>query len=297
MTFAFDDAAVARVAASPAVREAAERGSELVELWPLTEAMHMDNDAKYGENLQVRLTRAAARIMTGQDVTVPDAEFVYEGADAIPGRPQEIVDALLDANDAYDALADYSDTGDASLVLDAADKLHDGWSDQTREAVTGVLDAVEAAVKGGSVPGSDADGVASVDAVAGRFAAVLTAYDALLAAVDDADPRTAVTVLLTVNELLEQLSVPRIALSDTQLGDLFKARAAAPDADARLDATATLVAPLAAAEWEKHREDVLWDPAEAKKKAKEEDEKRNKEALAAKFAHVKDDPNKEHVEL
>ena len=32
---------------------------------------------------------------------------------------------------------------------------------------------------------------------------------------------------------------------------------------------------------------MLWNPYEAKKKAKEEDEKRNKEAFAAKFAHIK----------
>ena len=50
--------------------------------------------------------------------------------------------------------------------------------------------------------------------------------------------------------------------------------------------------PLAAAEWRKHREDILWDPAEAKRAAKEEDERKNKEALAAKFAHIKDDPSK-----
>ncbi len=40
---------------------------------------------------------------------MPDAEFVYEGADEIPGRPQNIVDTLLAANDAYDTMADYSD--------------------------------------------------------------------------------------------------------------------------------------------------------------------------------------------
>ncbi|UYJ09570.1 MAG: hypothetical protein OGM57_03285 [Bifidobacteriaceae bacterium] len=40
---------------------------------------------------------------------MPDAEFVYEGADEIPGRPQSIVDALLAANDAYDTMAGYSD--------------------------------------------------------------------------------------------------------------------------------------------------------------------------------------------
>ena len=38
---------------------------------------------------------------------MPDAEFVYEGADEIPGRPQSIVDALLAANDAYDTMAGY----------------------------------------------------------------------------------------------------------------------------------------------------------------------------------------------
>ena len=36
--------------------------------------MQMDNDAKYAENLQVRVTRAFARVLTGEDVTVPDAE-------------------------------------------------------------------------------------------------------------------------------------------------------------------------------------------------------------------------------
>ena len=54
---------------------------------------------------------------------------------------------------------------------------------------------------------------------------------------------------------------------------------------------------MARDEWAKHRDDVLWDPGEAKRRAKEEDEKRNKEALAAKFAHIKDDPGKEAVEL
>ena len=97
MTIELNREAIAQVAALPAVTEAAEAGSALIGLWPLTEAMQMDNDAKYAENLQVRLTRAFARVLTGEDVTVPDAEFVYEGADEIPGRPQNIVDALLAA--------------------------------------------------------------------------------------------------------------------------------------------------------------------------------------------------------
>ena len=105
MTVRVDDDAIARVAAMPAVREAARTGARLIALWPLTDAKQMDNDAKYAENLQVRLTRMIARVVTGEDVTVPDAEFVYEGADESPGRPQAIVDALLAANDAYDMMA------------------------------------------------------------------------------------------------------------------------------------------------------------------------------------------------
>ena len=108
MTIELNREAIARIAALPAVAEAAEAGSALISLWPLTEAMQMDNDAKYAENLQVRVTHAFARILTGQDVTMPDAEFVYEGADEIPGRPQSIVDTLLAANDAYDTMAGYS---------------------------------------------------------------------------------------------------------------------------------------------------------------------------------------------
>ena len=99
-----------------------------------------------------------------------------------------------------------------------------------------------------------------------------------------------------LNELREQCSIPRICLTDQQILELIDTRAKAAGADT-LTATAEYIAPLAGAEWTKHRDDVLWNPDEAKKKAKEEDEKRNKEALAAKFAHIKDDPGKETVEL
>ena len=370
MTVELNREAIDRVAALPAVREAAETGARLIALWPLTEAMQMDNDAKYAENLQVRITRAFARILTGEDVTVPDAEFVYEGADEIPGRPQSIVDTLLAANDAYDAMADFSETGDAALVDDAAQAMGVAWDDAVAVRVHEVLESVEAALDEGmfdstaytagtgsssaaasptvpaappapaapvtsvtpdggdrteSVPAPSDDDFrpsgALIEAVAHRFAVALIVCDALLDAVaddsgavlvdaatpvDDAAVRAVLPLLLALNELHEQITVPRIHLADVQIRDLLAARADALVAAvakgvdenvAVLDATAALIAPLAGAEWAKHREDVLWDPAEAKKKAKEEDEKRNKEALAAKFAHIKDDPTKETVEL
>ncbi|OIN62254.1 hypothetical protein BFS26_08150 [Bifidobacterium longum subsp. suis] len=308
MTIELNREAIAQVAALPAVTEAAEAGSALISLWPLTEAMQMDNDAKYAENLQVRVTRAFARILTGEDVTVPDAEFVYEGADEIPGRPQSIVDALLAANDAYDTMADYAESGDARLIVEAADVLGIDWDSATAESVKEAVAAMEAQVEADA----EADGRLATSAkpadVAVRFATALAVCDALLGevsgdAVADGSADSVANaaakilpILLYVNELREQCSVPRICLTDEQILGLLNARAKAADADT-LTATAEYIAPLAVAEWNKHREDVLWNPDEAKRQAKEEDEKRNKEALAAKFAHVKDDPGKETVEL
>lgn len=308
MTIELNREAIAQVAALPAVTEAAEAGSALISLWPLTEAMQMDNDAKYAENLQVRVTRAFARILTGEDVTVPDAEFVYEGADEIPGRPQSIVDALLAANDAYDTMADYAESGDARLIVEAADVLGIDWDSATAESVREAVAAMEAQVEADA----EADGRLATSAkpadVAVRFATALAVCDALLGevsgdAVADGSADSVANaaakilpILLYVNELREQCSVPRICLTDKQILDLIEARANTSGADS-LAATAEFIAPLAQAEWDKHREDVLWNPDEAKRQAKEEDEKRNKEALAAKFAHIKDDPNKETVEL
>lgn len=316
MTIELNREAIARIAALPGVAEAAEAGSALISLWPLTEAMQMDNDAKYAENLQVRVTRAFARVLTGEDVTVPDAEFVYEGADEIPGRPQNIVDTLLAANDAYDTMADYSESGDVQLIFDAAEALDVRWDADVAAQVRETIAAVEAQIEDDAAQGRLSTSSEPAD-VATRFATALAVCDALLNVVsghaetvglvgpavadaadvaDEARATAIVTlpILLYVNELREQCSIPRICLTDQQILDLIDTRANAGDT---LTATAEYIAPLAGAEWTKHRDDVLWNPDEAKKKAKEEDEKRNKEALAAKFAHIKDDPGKETVEL
>lgn len=316
MTIELNREAIARIAALPGVAEAAEAGSALISLWPLTEAMQMDNDAKYAENLQVRVTHAFARILTGQDVTMPDAEFVYEGADEIPGRPQSIVDTLLAANDAYDTMADYSESGDVQLIFDAAEALDVRWDTDVAAQVRETIAAVEAQIEDDAAQGRLSTSSEPAD-VATRFATALAVCDALLNVVsghaetvglvgpavadaadvaDEARATAIVTlpILLYVNELREQCSIPRICLTDQQILDLIDTRANAGDT---LTATAEYIAPLAGAEWTKHRDDVLWNPDEAKKKAKEEDEKRNKEALAAKFAHIKDDPGKETVEL
>ena len=303
MAFQLDATAIAHVSMNPAVRDAAAVGAGLIELWPLTDARQMDNDTKYGENLQVRMTRMAARVMTGDDVTVPDAEFVYEGADEIPGRPQRIVDALLAANDAYDEMGDYSETGDTRLIMRGAGQLGVDWDDDTVHAIAEALEAIEQAI---GVGGADAAGAtapanaapsADVEAIAQRFATVTVAADGLLRLIDLRKPSRAVPVMFYVNELCERLSVPRLCFKAEQLSSLMTARSLTNDDEAAQAETVKLFTMVAASEWKRHHDDVLWDAAEAKRLAKEEDERRNKEALAAKFAHVSDDPSKPPVEL
>ena len=295
MAFQLDATAIAHVSMNPAVRDAAAVGTGLIELWPLTDAKQMDNDTKYGENLQVRMTRMAARVMTGDDVTVPDAEFVYEGADEIPGRPQRIVDALLAANDAYDEMGDYSETGDTRLIMRGAGQLGVDWDDDTVHAIAEALEAIEQAI-GAAAPANAAPS-ADVEAIAQRFAAVTVAADGLLRLIDLRKPSRAVPVMFYVNELCERLAVPRLCFKAEQLSSLMTARSLTNDDEAALAETVKLFTMVAASEWKRHHDDVLWDAAEAKRLAKEEDERRNKEALAAKFAHVSDDPSKPPVEL
>lgn len=310
MAFQLDATAIAHVSMNPAVRDAAAVGAGLIELWPLTDAKQMDNDTKYGENLQVRMTRMAARVMTGDDVTVPDAEFVYEGADEIPGRPQRIVDALLAANDAYDEMGDYSETGDTRLIMRGAGQLGVDWDDDTVHAIAEALEAIEQAigVGDGAAGGADADAAgatapanaapsADVEAIAQRFATVTVAADGLLRLIDLRKLSRAVPVMFYVNELCERLSVPRLCFKAEQLSSLMTARSLTNDDETALAETVKLFTMVAASEWKRHHDDVLWDAAEAKRLAKEEDERRNKEALAAKFAHVSDDPSKPPVEL
>lgn len=310
MAFQLDATAIAHVSMNPAVRDAVAVGAGLIELWPLTDAKQMDNDTKYGENLQVRMTRMAARVMTGDDVTVPDAEFVYEGADEIPGRPQRIVDALLAANDAYDEMGDYSETGDTRLIMRGAGQLGVDWDDDTVHAIAEALEAIEQAIGmgDGAAGGADADAAgaaapanaapsADVEAIAQRFAAVTVAADGLLRLIDLRKPSRAVPVMFYVNELCERLSVPRLCFKAEQLSSLMTARSLTNDDEAALAETVKLFTMVAASEWKRHHDDVLWDAAEAKRLAKEEDERRNKEALAAKFEHVSDDPSKPPVEL
>ena len=308
------DQVVERIAALPNVRQAAQAAADLTELWPLTSALHMDNDARYCENLQVRLSRLAVQVMSGERIPMADAEFVYEGADSIPGRPQETVDALNAANDAIETLAGFASSHDVHELLDAADTLDAGWSGATSTAVTTAVGNAEDFVA--------ARTETKVESIAWRYAVVVVLLNELMrvattqlaGALGDEEPtaggapeqrvrgleRLALPFFLFINDFAATLQLPQICLTAEQFHGVVASYATPNGDDDAVDAATVLaqaLAPIACAEWRRHRGDILWDPKEAKERARQEDERKNKEALAAKFAHVKDDPSKPEVEL
>ena len=305
---------------------AAQSAAELTELWPLTEARHLDNDAKYAENLEVRSMRTVARIITGLDVTVPDAEFVYEGADEIPGRPQEIVDALLDAADAYDDMGScYEPNYDAEEeVLENNNDINSVFgrlishSSEDSNAINAAADTLNVE---GNWNSNDIDSAINYakqvvscyenkSSETQRIIVVLSLLTNLIKKTNDISET--LPIFLYINEVCECVGVPRMMFKDSQwreLADCVKnidesgkdsynesSKDSSKDncKDISMHDLIIFAAPLLSAEWKKHREDVLWDPEVAKKLAKEEDDRKSREALAAKFAHV--EGNKESTQ-
>lgn len=302
------------------LESAAKSAADLTKLWPLSEARHLDNDAKYAENLEVRAIRAIARIITDLDVTVPDAEFVYEGADEIPGRPQEIVDALLAAANAYDDMdlcyePDYSEaqeelennTNDVSAIFS---KLESNLSNDVN-AINGAADSLSVAGNWSVESLQDAFrcakqeceqsyeqecdfcGLNSVESQ--KITAILFILKSLIEKTSNI--YETLPIFLYINEVCECAGIPRMMFKDNQwreLVDCVKSGKASENGENSMSAMVEIAAPLLEREWLKHKEDVLWDPEEAKKLAKEEDDRKSREALAAKFAHV--EGNKESTQ-
>lgn len=294
------------------LKAASIAAADLTKLWPLSEARHLDNDAKYAENLEVRAIRTIARIITDLDVTVPDAEFVYEGADEIPGRPQEIVDALLAAANAYDDMdlcyePDYSEaqeelennTNDVSAIFN---KLESNLSNDVN-AINGAADSLSVAGNWSVDSLQDAFrcakqecdfcGLNSVESQ--KITAILSILKSLIEKTSNI--YETLPIFLYINEVCECAGVPRMMFKDNQwreLVDCVKSGKASENGENSMSTLLEIAAPLLEREWLKHKEDVLWDPEEAKKLAKEEDDRKSREALAAKFAHV--EGNKESTQ-
>lgn len=213
------------------LESAAKSAADLTKLWPLSEARHLDNDAKYAENLEVRAIRTIARIITDLDVTVPDAEFVYEGADEIPGRPQEIVDALLAAANAYDDMdlcyePDYSEaqeelennTNDVSAIFS---KLESNLSNDVN-AINGAADSLSVAGNWSVDSLQDAFrcakqecdfcGLNSVESQ--KITAILSILKSLIEKTSNI--YETLPIFLYINEVCECAGVPRMMFKDNQ---------------------------------------------------------------------------------
>lgn len=291
MIVVYEQNLVEELASRPSMGEAIQAGVDLIDLWPLTDAVRLRNDAKYAETLQVRITRVLARVMTGQDVTIPDAEYVYEGAEDIPGRPQELVDALLAANDAYEGMVGGAAQGQSDKLVQAAEVLGAGWN---QEDVKAARDLVDCLAKEVTPRGEPLESSAEQAEVGRRLATSVIALDRLASAVHaDGDQVVRILpILLYLNELNERMGIPRVFLTDEQVHGALTVISSKTIHD-----LADTLAPEVAAEWNKHLDEVVWDPEEAKRQAKEDDERKSREALQAKFAHVPEDPNKPPVEL
>lgn len=291
MIVVYEQNLVEELASRPSMGEAIQAGVDLIDLWPLTDAVRLRNDAKYAETLQVRITRVLARVMTGQDVTIPDAEYVYEGAEDIPGRPQELVDALLAANDAYEGMVGGAAPGQSDKLVQAAEVLGAGWNQDDVKAARDLVDCLAKEVTPGGEP---LESSAEQAEVGRRLATSVIALDRLASAVHADGNRVVriLPILLYLNELNERMGIPRVFLTDEQVHGALTVISSKTIHD-----LADTLAPEVAAEWNKHLDEVVWDPEEAKRQAKEDDERKSREALQAKFAHVPEDPNKPPVEL
>ncbi len=265
------------------VSKAAQAARDLVALWPLTDHMNLDNDLKYGENFQVRQAQEFA-LLVADNITIADTEYVYEGADEIPGRPQEIVDALLSAIDAYDAAYDFQETLNVSELSDAAEAISGkALSAESMSEVHNLITQAQSEVEHADNLDLEQEHMILVAAeIYMKFAAITAQFDS-----DNINGR-AVAAALFLKGVSGNWGLPPIVVDHERLISWLSAP---------LNELVEDYAQLAAQEWERHRVDVLWNPDEAKRLAKEEDERKSKEALAAKFAHIKDDPNKPHVEL
>lgn len=287
-----DPELVRRLCDEAPVRDAAETGQRLMAMWPLTKPLYLENDTKYAEELQVRLTQEFAKLIIGdpelaQSVTLADADFVYEGAQSIPGRPQEIVDALVAANEAYDAAADYSDDGDARHLVSAAQKTGarvDYGEDaeltgaaaefaQTLDAGDALVDQIE---QDSQSLGDPVERVSvALCAVGLAFYGATQASRALAESTDGNLVAGMISSALYCNELGERHGVPRVFFDADTLAKLNRPMEPAQFVRA--------VAHAASLEWSRHKADVVWDPDAAKADAEETDRKREREELAKKF--------------
>ncbi len=309
------------------VSEAIDSASKLVAHWPLQTAQEMENDAKYAEDLQVRFTQMMAQTLlkSQEEIDTSVAEAVYEGMDWIPGCSQEIVDALMNANQAYDDMSVFSETVDTELFFEAARTLDiriDASTEaELRETLPSTVESMNqicmmftetvCAETAETKDEENGKSEASQHLLIARYLASQAIFDALTNIVcrggENRQERAiyALPVLLYVNELRELLGVPHTVLNVRELAQLIDLRTSVYSETAvhsgfderTFCESVKFLAPIDHREWADRENKLEWDPKKAEQEAKEADELKSKKVLEEKFKHVKDDPNKPHIEL
>ncbi|WP_288268278.1 hypothetical protein [uncultured Bifidobacterium sp.] len=319
MPFVIDQETVTSMLNSQVVATAIDLGIDLVKMWPLQTAQELENDARYAEDLQVRFSCMMAQTLLKRSEQIEQsvAEAAYEGMDVIPGCDRDVMHALMSANQAYDVLSTYRGVNGADLFLEAARTLGIDVEDRIERGIRGVMASVARTMRDTSGFEIDDDVVEEVglcksvtvdrDVLARRYLASVTVGDALLNLmcydVEDQQEQAirALPVLLYINGLREQLAVPHTFVTAEQLGYLIDLRDSARRfGDCKpvfansfcpqtFVATVRYLAMFAGQEWAEHASYLRWDPKKAEQEAKDEDERRSKEALAKKFNLTKDD--------
>ena len=297
MPFKINNEALYPLYNMPHTQLAIEYCVKVVELWPLQTAQEMENDAKYMEDLQVGFSCMMARALLGCDPAV--------------------VQALKKANQAYDVMRDYSETNNADLFFKAADILGIFIDAHVEKSIRSVMKSVTHLIRGSS--GFEFDGEASKNVsfcyattvdplqLTGRYLASVAVCDGLMNlmcdGIDDLGEQVirVLPVLLYANELCEQMAIPPTCMGDAALLQLVEMRDSIRHMDGIVPVevnsfcertfliTANMMIPQAGLEWSYHADCLRWDPKKAEREAKEEDERKSKEALAEKFKLTKDD--------
>lgn len=320
MPFVIDQQAIASMSTSHVVDTAIAQGVDLVKMWPLQTVEELENDARYAEDLQVRFSQMMAQVLLkgSEEVDQSVAEATYEGMDMIPGCDPEVLDALANADDAYDMISSYRGINGADLFLKAAKVLGIEVGGRVEDGIRDVMDSFARSMHDTSGLDINAEIASNIGLckpattkhgeLATRYLTSLAVSDALMNlmcyGVNERREQAirVLPVLLIANGIREQLAVPHTFITAQQVYYLVALRDSArrintcepvldnPFCTKTFLATVKYLAMFAGQEWAWHAERVQWDLRQAEQEARDEDNRRSREELAKKYKLTEDSP-------
>ena len=322
MSFVYDQKVVDSMYGSHVVSMAVDYGVDLVKMWPLQTNQELENDVKYAENLQVMFSGMMTQVLLkrSEEVDQSVAEAVYEGMDVLPGVDPEIIRTLMDANRAYDVMASYHGVDGIELFMETArilgidvetriEKEIQDPHGRTSHALCAAPPDSKSTMTWRKNVGICQSATVDRNEFARRYLASMTVLDALINLMcygtDDSQEQAirVLPVLLFVNAMRNQLSIPLTFINAEQLINLFGLRDTArqfgrPQSvfdssfnPLTFSTTVKYLAFFAGQEWLRHMRFLEWDPKQAEQDAKDEDERKSREALAKKYNLTSDGDN------